>query len=365
MTDTTIEWATKVWNPVRGCARVSAGCVHCYAERQAARFSGPGLPYEGLVRVHTKPDGRREPRWTGDVGFFPEKLAEPLSWRKHERCFVNSMSDLFHERLAFEQIAAVFGVMAACPHIDFLVLTKRPERARDFMRWVDVSAPDFPTKRDNRGGTYRAPIVCVEHAWTIAHPWVPDMVLEARWCDDWPLPNVWLGVSVEDQAAADERIPMLLDTPAAVRWVSYEPALGPVDFAPLWCARHGSEHVRFDPPAQPWCIECDEEIGHAEWLDSDALAGRRLDWIVVGGESGPGARPFAIEWAARTIAQCRTAGVPVFVKQLGALTVTEERPGLEPGTWGWSFPRWADRKGGDPAEWPADLRVREFPEVRR
>ena len=315
---TGIAWTDATWNPVRGCSRVSRGCEHCYAEGVARRFSGPGMPYEGLVRL--TPEGKPKAQWNGTVRLVPEHLADPLRWTKPRRVFVNSMSDLFHEALSFDDVARVFAVMIASPAHSFQVLTKRPARMREFMATCDLR---------------------VESAGR-------DLAREIEAChvnndEPWPPANVWLGVSVEDQRAADERIPVLLDTPAAVRWVSYEPAIGPVDWPSLGVIA---------PSRGTWTHGGTYEVRSG------------LHWIVVGGESGPSARPFAIEWASRTIAQCRTAGVPAFVKQLGALTVTEERPGLEPGTWGWSFPRWADRKGGDPAEWPADLRVREFPQVR-
>lgn len=330
---TSIEWTDKTWNPIRGCTRVSAGCVHCYAERQAARFAGPGQPYEGLVRISEKADGRREPRWTGAIRFVPEKLAEPLSWRKPARVFVNSMSDLFHEGVSDEQIAAIFGVMAACPQHTFQVLTKRPERMREWFEWIRCSPVSLggPTVNAGRGAKWWAREY-VDAIDVCARPWV------------WPLPNVWLGVSVEDQRTADERIPLLLDTPAAVWWVSYEPALGPVDFR---------EHLSGD------------SVGHETGGPQGWVSGPGLDWIVIGGESGPGARPFDLAWARSTIEQARAAGVPVFVKQLGARPMerVDERHAMPPVTHKTVTLR--DRKGGDPSEWPEDLRVREWREVSR
>ncbi|HEX2677999.1 MAG TPA: DUF5131 family protein, partial [Polyangiales bacterium] len=132
MGETAIEWTDTVWNPVRGCARVSPGCESCYAERQAHRFSNPGGPYEGLTVL-----GKHGPRWSGRARFVPETLDAPLRWRKPRRIFVNSMSDLFHHDITNEQIAAVFGVMAACPQHTFQVLTKRAERLPEWFRWVD------------------------------------------------------------------------------------------------------------------------------------------------------------------------------------------------------------------------------------
>ncbi len=225
---TNIEWTDRTWNPVRGFTRVSEGCRNCYAERTAARFSThadqSGDEDAGVFAGFAKqtPSG---PRWTGRVELIPSKLAEPLSWRKPCRVFVNSMSDLFHEALPFEHIAAVFGVMAACPHITFQVLTKRPKRMRDFFVWLTI---DLLTDEGEA------------------------LAGRMGWChagqDDWrlPLTNVWLGVSVEDQETADHRIPILLDCPASIRFVSYEPALERVDFTSLPGLPTDDEDVRIN-----------------------------------------------------------------------------------------------------------------------
>ena len=164
---------------------------------------------------------------------------------------------------------------------------------------------------------------------------------------NWPFENVWLGVSVENQATADERIPLLLETPAAVRWVSYEPALGPVDFKPwLWprCRRCGGS---MSIPAPGGGMPCPSCLNHQG-------VERGIDWIVCGGESGPGARPFDLAWAHSVIEQGKAAGVPIFVKQLGARQLLDGVPRSE-------AHRVKSRKGGDMAEWPPSLRVREFP----
>ena len=326
---TSIEWTDATWNPVRGCGRVSRGCEHCYAEGVARRFAGAGQPYEGLVRLDR--EGKPKAQWNGTVRFVPEHLADPMRWRKPRRVFVNSMSDLFHESLSFDQIAAVFGVMAASPRHTFQVLTKRPERAREFFTWI--ASNDRCWRPD-------------EVAQLAARAHVGDVVLHPikgtlrEW--PWPLPNVWLGVSVEDQATADERIPVLLTLPAAVRWVSYEPALGPVDFSRVKVP---------DAPSPPF---------HATALHAFRGFGACLDWIVVGGESGPGARPFDVAWARSTIEQCRAAGVPVFVKQLGACPVRTFGSLDAPGIYAPEHVRLRHHKGGDMSEWPEDLRVREF-----
>ena len=322
---TKIEWTDASWNPVRGCSRVSEGCRNCYAERQAARFSGPGQPYNGLVALRAIEPERKhsEARWTGVVRLIPEHLGDPLRWKRPRRVFVNSMSDLFHEALSDDDIAAIFGVMAAAPQHTFQILTKRAKRMRE---WFAVAeAQRMPTARH----------WCVNAAENALRDWRDG---KGWWHGRWPLPNVWLGVSVEDQATADARIPELLATPAALRWVSYEPALAAVDFVPFLSVQWRQE---------------------GDWL---SLSRERLNWVVVGGESGPGARPFDLEWARSTIRQCREAGVPCFVKQVGAWHVAtpEEATGTEA-----EWVRYHDRKGGDPAEWPEDLRVREMPPLAK
>lgn len=316
MTKTKIEWATDTWNPVRGCSRVSEGCRNCYAERMAARFSGPGQPFE----VFAEPVGRTSrggSRWTGRVELIPEKLAEPLHWRKPRRVFVNSMSDLFHEALSDGHIIRVFSVMQRAAQHTFLVLTKRAARMPDVVARIMAPEP--------------------------------------------PLPNVWLGVSCEDQETADERIPLLLQTPAAHRFVSLEPLLGPIKFCDCDQYWPGEGH----PPDCPT---------------------QRLDGVIVGGESGPGARPCDVDWIRAIVRQCREAGVACFLKQVGRWVLGDSE-GFAVDRWlcvdsagqqymfvppilganAWKRPEsaigfsLADPKGGNPLEWPEDLRVREMP----
>jgi len=362
---TSIEWTDKTWNPVRGCSRVSEGCRHCYAEELAARFSGDGQAYEGLAH---RVGG--EPRWTGEVRFLPEKLDAPLRWRKPRRVFVNSMSDLFHEKVTDEQIDRVFAVMALAKRHTFQILTKRPGRMRRYLtdpvdaRWGSSTLPPrrdcavWAAARRQLNGTGKDIYAEIEMP---VHGVGPAGIgIKA-----WPLPNVELGVSVEDQATADERIPELLRCPAAMRWVSYEPALGPVDFSAWLPATWRCPACRRGTEKPAWvgigtaalCPTCDER------LDAEGCAGG-LDGIVVGGESGPKARPFDVEWARDVVAQCRFAGAPVFVKQLGAWPVLcAGGLRLPPPPLVERLPKLQLRhpKGGDPAEWPEDLRVREWP----
>jgi protein gp37 len=319
---TEISWADWTWNPVRGCTPVSPGCANCYAAGVAARFSGPGQPYEGLAEFAGE---RRKPRWAGKAVLVPSALAQPLSWRKkalkfaeehgrRPRCFVNSMSDLFHESLRDEEIAAVFATMAACEEIDFLVLTKRAERMAAWFTWVaDVAWPALHTEYQASLGWPVDANAVYTYAEGHDESACPLCRGACRIHGDgdaplWPLPNLWLGVSVENQATADERIPDLLRTPAAIRFVSYEPALGAVDF---WRLRDGSWYDREGAELY------DSLKGVAYYRDGEhgLGGGPRLDWVIVGGESGPGHRPCDLEWISSAVEQCRYARVPVFVKQ--------------------------------------------------
>ncbi|HEU4544435.1 MAG TPA: DUF5131 family protein [Jiangellaceae bacterium] len=359
---TTIEWCQnddgsrgKTWNPIRGCSRVSAGCDECYAMKFAHRFSGAGKPYEGLTTIR-----RGKVDWSGVARFIPEELDAPLRWRKPQRVFVNSMSDLFYHWITNEQIAAVFGVMASCPRHTFQILTKRPERALEFFAWLnggdgylhrindavcDVlgrSCVAFPTQRHGM----------------VFHP-------------GWPLPNVHLGVSVENQAAADKRIPLLLKCPAAVRWISAEPLIEPVNLrghlladGPTRSAGQGAHVASCECGHGHGFTRCPNtgDIVTACHYAGCACPGFRrvngIRWVVIGGESGPGARPYDLAWPRSIIAQCRAAGVQVFHKQVGSKPFEHVTDAFVVER------RFRDSKGGDPSEWPDDLRVREFPEAR-
>lgn len=303
---TGISWTDATWNPVRGCSRVSEGCRNCYAERVAARFSGPGQPYAGLAKVTAPRDlldrvGGRRNGWTGEVRFVAEHLADPLRWKKPRRIFVNSMSDLFHEKLTNEQIAAVFGVMAAAPQHTFQILTKRAKRMREWFSWMaagDISPCGKYTEATSTVVDFSRWYINCPHAW--------------------PLPNVWLGVSVENQAAADERIPDLLATPAAVRFLSCEPLLGPVDL----------EHVRRSFGGASYdiqsCLEGDDGFG----LNA---ARERIDWVIAGCESGPGARPCDVAWLRSLRDQCSSAGVSFWLKQAAKLRAQDAPTGVQDG----------------------------------
>ncbi len=282
---TAIEWCHHTFNPWWGCVEVSPGCDHCYAREQAKRY-GYAVWGAGLQR-----------RFFGDAHWD-----EPFRWhRKAEaggerrRVFCASMADVMEERsdvvgqsLTQARLRLWF-VIANTPSLDWLLLTKRPAGFRRLLP--------------------------------------PEIAA---------LPNVWLGVSCEDQATADARIPVLLRTPAAVRFVSYEPATGPVDFE-AFLSRAGRQ-----------CPVCGLKAGHD--LSIGGMGCRGLDWLIVGGESGPGARPFDLAWARQTIAQGKAAGVPCFFKQAGARPLLDGVP-----------LKLRDRKGSDLAELPTEFHVQEFP----
>ena len=262
-----IEWTDATWNPLRGCTRVSEGCRNCYAERVAARFSGSGQPYEGLAE-HT-PSG---PRWTGEVRLVEKHLKDPLRWAKPRRVFVASMSDPFHPEVSDGDLDRIFAVMACATQHTFQLLTKRPERAREYLSAGPVELFGRLNDAALRDGI-------VPEGYAVFPTQRHGMV----WGPGWPLPNLWLGVSAEDQATADERIPELLSTPAAVRFVSAEPLLGPIDPVPF----------------------------------AGGTAG--IDWLIAGGESGPGARRMDTAWAIDLQDQCEASGVAFFFKQWGGV----------------------------------------------
>jgi len=316
---TGISWTDASWNPIRGCSRVSEGCRHCYAERVAARFSGPGQPYEGLARrkltiVNNEehdPGNQSDARWTGEVRLISERLADPLRWKKPRRIFVNSMSDLFHEKLSNEQIAAVFGVMAAATQHTFQVLTKRAKRMREWFAWLDAHVEADAEEwsgRDCATNIHAASDACrleyldeTASAALAGHYDVCHLGLTTSKNLKWPLRHVWLGVSVENQAAADERIPDLIATPAAVRFLSCEPLLGEVSLG-LWLVGATAHKILRDH-------------GASGPVPQHLQPPTSIDWIIGGCESGPGARPCDVAWLRSLRNQCAIGGVAFFLKQ--------------------------------------------------
>lgn len=257
---TKIEWCDETWNIAMGCTPVSTGCNNCFARTMIKRFAGrPGWP-----------------KSPGEVTLFPERLEQPFKWRKPRRVFVNSMSDLFHQDVPLIFIAKMFSVMAANSEHTFQILTKRPVRMKEWFIWYDN-------------------LRCSPHDYHA------QLRIEIG---NLPLPNVWLGVSVEDQETADERIPILLETPAAKRFVSYEPALGPIKVLQDCQVCKGRGWFDNGPLDQFKCENCN---------DVGQLIG--LDLVICGAETGPGARPMDINWARYVRDQCKAAKVPFFFKR--------------------------------------------------
>lgn len=291
---TGIQWTDATWNPIAGCSIVSPACTNCYAMAQAARIvrCAAGLGRETHY-ADTVTTVKGKPVWTGALRCAPDHvLTQPLRWRRPRRIFVNSMSDLFHEAVPDDWIDRVFAVMALAPQHTFQILTKRPERMRAYMLSEGKVWSIFRAVRAYIDDEYRE---------------------NARFVDDetpwpWPLPNVWLGVTAERQQEADERIPILLDTPAAKRFVSIEPMLGPVHLGYLGWPNADRTSRRTGCSALTGAHYADGEYTHKT---------PRLDWVICGGESGPHARPMHPDWARSLRDQCGAAGVPFFFKQWG------------------------------------------------
>jgi protein gp37 len=338
---TAIQWTHqpgtvgKAWNPLGGCSDADETCAGCYAREMAARIPHMArargnteleAKYAGLTKRSAK---RGLLQWTGVLRPFPDRLVEPLKQKAPATYFVNSMSDLHHAEVPFEFIAAVYGVMAACPQHTFIVLTKRPDRRREFFQWLTASCADH-------GGCERDTLHRELYGYLPDDaPDYPGPRWQSRFFDQydvhearagapgarWPLPNAWEGVSIGNLAGL-WRLPELQQTPAAVRLLSLEPQI--------------------------------EDLGELD------LTG--IHWVINGGESGRKARPFDVRWARDLRDQCARAGVAFFQKQLGAYP-GESHPGASSpydafDSLGWKL---KDGHGGDPEEWPEDLRVRQWP----
>lgn len=340
MGNTSIQWTEATYNPLRArltdsitgeirigwhCEHASAGCTNCYA----AQIN------KGFFQLGTKLPYTRPSREKVEVFLDEQVLQQPLRWKKPRMIFVCSMTDLFGEWHTDEMLLEVFDVIRQCEAREnghtFQLLTKRAERMFDFCSRLRFDAT-------GRGYLY-----------------LTEGRRESGYAFTNHLKHCWMGVSVEDQKNADERIPWLLKTPAAVRWVSYEPALGPVSFS-NWLPAH---------------------IGRSDHFAEDTN-GPAIDWIVFGLESGPNARPGDVQWARDTISQCRAAGIPPFIKQFGAVPMMrEDEWRAAPMTRMLSASNknrvpegfvplyFYDKKGGDIEAWDEDLRVREMPRIAR
>lgn len=329
--DSKIEWTDHTFNPWVGCAKVSPGCAHCYAETLMDTRHGRVKWGKGQPRSRTSPGNWGQPiRWNkiagrdahefATTGKVTDESGNTVAWHR-PRVFCASLADVFDPEVPAAWRRDLFFLITQCHHLDFLLLTKRPELVIQQLKEISTGP---------------------EALWDLWSDWE---------CAG-GLPNVWLGTSVEDQARADERIPSLVSIPARVRFLSMEPLLGAVDLR---------RQVR--PLSQS---------GVPLWPSSESML-FGLDWVIIGGESGPGARPFSVDHAADLVQQCETAGVPCFVKQLGAYAVTSnanlhdwpddvtlEAHGTEAAG---ARVITRDRKGGDIAEFPEFLQVRQFPVV--
>lgn len=299
-----IEWTDATWNPIVGCSIKSPGCANCYAMPMAKRIEAMGgAPHYRDLTTTVKGNAV----FTGKVALAPDHiLTQPLRWKRGRRIFVNSMGDLFHENVPDEWIDKVFAVMALCPQHTFQVLTKRAEQMRAYMESAKA--------RVIRNGDTHVSL-------STAKSYRSSTVVGGK--KAWPLPNVWLGVSTERQQEADERIPHLLATPAAVRFISAEPLLGPIRLDLL--NRQPDDYDRKMPgfaTVEKFYTDVLKGADGIQWKDgyaerSDGGWDAKIDWVIVGGESGSGARPMHPEWARSLRDQCAAAGVPFFFKQWG------------------------------------------------
>jgi protein gp37 len=329
MNKTKIEWAEMTWNTFVGCNKISVGCTNCYAERMAWRLANnPKVPAETRAKYQrVVKDGQ----WTGEVEFFPERLDQPLKARKPSRIFVGSMGDLFHPNMKDEWIDRIFAVMALCPQHQFMVLTKRPERMREYMtEKVCLES--------------RAETIAEEAAWIGKIVWdsrgdkyylydraTAKDVANRRPFPGWPLPNVMLGVTAENQKQADKRIPVLLEIPAAKRFVSIEPMIGPVDLM----------NVTMD--LSLCAIVRGPVIGVNRGFNPGGAIEIGLNQIYLGGETGPGARPMHPDWVRKIRDDCQVAGVPLFFKSWGEYLPCLEITELKEPTWSPGYKRYAQK----------------------
>jgi protein gp37 len=331
--NSSIEWTEATWNPLAGCTPVSPGCLNCYAATMAYRLEKMGqAKYAGLTVLR---NGVRT--FNGTIRTAESDLEAPLRRKTPTVYFVNSMSDLFHKDVPFEFIDKVFAVMALTPQHTYQVLTKRPERMAEYFE--DGNPGNWDEAIDSLPNS-ESITIDNDHETLETRRDHTDEYYTAVRRGKWPLPNVWLGTSVENQEQADLRIPHLLQVPAVVRFLSIEPLLGPIDF---------------------------------QNADRDGLRGGMtgaIHWMIVGGESGGSkkspARPCDIKWIRSIVKQCADAGVPCFVKQIGSRPIMPYcdatgailKPEMAPSE---VQCKAKDRKGGNPNDWPEDLRVRQMP----
>ncbi len=287
---TKIEWTDRTWNPLAGCTMVSRACENCYAMRMAFRLEHMGQDkYKGTTR---KTEGGKI-IWTGKINIDEKALLQPLKWKKPQRVFVNSMSDLFHENIGFSIIDSVIAMMAITPHITYQILTKRADR----MEWYMNRFKSLPTVHMAVAANYLG---------------LSEEQIQKIRTVNWPLPNVWLGTTIENQKEADKRIPHLLNCPAAVRFVSCEPLVGPINLnGDKWGKIIDTPEGKYqDYLMGRELVPMSDGSYSAQWKG-------RIDWVITGGESGPNAEPSHPDWFRSLRNQCEAAGVPFFFKQWG------------------------------------------------
>ena len=318
MPKTSIEWVRNddgsegySWPVINGCLPAGPGCEHCYAMRLAATRLKHTERYKGLARF-----GSNGPQWTGAVRLVEKELTMPLRLRKPSRIFVCDMGDLFYEEVTDAMIDRVFAVMMLAPQHTFIVLTKRAERMRAYLSDPTLYERVLVHADALRASRSDLTMTGVSNPTTHPPPWI------------------WWGVSVENQDAADERVPLLLQTPAAVRFLSVEPLLGPVNLDPPHCqyCPDDLEDLGHADDGTPWCMRCDSEMAQGWWLeplddDGQPLNGPAINWVITGGESGPRARPASPQWFRNIRDQCVASGVAYFHKQNGEYASVSEVEG--------------------------------------
>lgn len=319
-----IQWTDHTFNPWEGCTKVSPGCLHCYAEARNQRFSAGANWGKGAPRRRTSAANWRQPiQWNRDAGMLDYETALDGLKPRNQRVFCASLADWLDDEVPIEWLADLLELISKTPNLDWQLLTKRPEN------WKDRVAGALNCVMTHGAAT-------------------DDRFIAAKWVENWlngkPRENVWIGTTVEDQKRAEQRIPALLKIPAKIRFLSCEPLLEAVDL----------------------------DFGHPRFRTAESYHAY-IHWVICGGESGPGARPFLVDWADDLRRQCETSGVPFFMKQLGAYCGTTNANALDwpeetvfhevPGTPQFAGARVAlkNKKGGEIDEFPVELRVRNFP----
>lgn len=288
-----INWTERTWNVTGGCEKVSAGCLHCWAEQLTATRFKKNPRYCGLVKYGNKPKAKG--RWSGKIKLFEDRLEQPLHWRDPALIFVNSQSDLFHEKVPFEFIDKVMAVISLCPQHCFQLLTKRANRAAKYFKVM------YSGKRKLGDALRQMGIDSFVHRLMIAGAFGAKGGEEETYNPPYqPFPNLHIGVTCENQKTRDERVPILLEIPAAVRFISCEPLLSFMCLNKYFW-RPIIETSHNDPLG--------EVVGHEPMKN-------KPDWVIVGCESGSNRRPCKIEWVRSIVEQCKAAGVKIFIKQL-------------------------------------------------